>query len=47
MLATTVMQKERFDLSLDKYELHKVLKVSAWVARFINNCQKKIRKEGL
>ena len=28
------------DLLLDKYELHNILRVSAWVARFINNCQK-------
>ena len=41
MSATTVIPKERFDFSLDKYELHKVLKVSAWVTRFINNCRKK------
>ena len=30
ILATTVKLKDLFDLLLDKYELHKVLRVSAW-----------------
>ena len=40
ILATKVKQKDLFDLLLDKYELHKVFRISAWVTRFINNCQK-------
>ena len=30
ILATTVKQEDLFDFLLDKYELHKGLKVSAW-----------------
>ena len=37
----TVKQK---DLLLDKYDLHNVLRVSAWFTRFINNCQKIIKR---
>ena len=36
--ATTVELKDLFDLLLGKYELHEVLRVSAWVIRFISNC---------
>lgn len=39
MLATTVIQKERFDL-IRQVRVTQSIKVSAWVARFINNCQK-------
>ena len=45
ILAATVKQKDLFDFLLDKYEIHKVLRVSAWITRFINNCQK-IKKTG-
>ena len=34
ILATTVKQNDLFDFLLDKYELHKVLRVSAWITRF-------------
>ena len=37
----TVKQK---DLLLDKYDLHNVLRVSAWFTRFVNNCQKIIKR---
>ena len=33
ILATTVKQNDLFDFLLDKYELHKVLRVSAWITR--------------
>ena len=45
ILAATVKRKDLFDFLLDKYEIHKVLRVSAWITRFINNCQK-IKKTG-
>ena len=45
VLAATVKQKDLFDFLLDKYEIHKVLRASAWITRFINNCQK-IKKTG-
>ena len=37
-LATTVKQKDLFDFLLDKHGIHKVLRVSVWITRFINNC---------
>ena len=40
-----VKQKDLFYFLLDKYELHKVLRVSVWITRFINNCRK-IKKKG-
>ena len=45
VLATTVKLKDLFDLLLGKYELHKVLRVSTWVTRFISNCQKNGEKK--
>ena len=45
ILANTVKQKDLFDFLLDKYKLHKVLRVSAWITRFINSCQK-VRERG-
>ena len=29
-----------FDLILHKFDLHKALRISAWILRFINNCRK-------
>ena len=45
ILATAVKQKDLFEFLLDKYELHKLLRVSGWIRRFINDCQK-IKKRG-
>lgn len=45
-VTAAVKRNHFFDLLIHKYELHKVLRVSAWVTRNIGNCQK-IRKEGL
>ena len=47
ILAATVKQKDLFDFLLDKYEIHKVLRVSAWITRFINNSQKIKKTEPL
>ena len=47
ILATTVKLKDLFDLLLDKYELHKLLRVSAWLTRFISNCRKIKKTEPL
>ena len=40
MILTAAKPKDLFDFFLNKYELHKVLRISAWITRFINNCQK-------
>ena len=45
MVTATVELKDRFDLLLKKYELHKTLKVWAWVRRFIIICYK-FKKSG-
>ena len=47
ILATTVKRKDLFDFFLDKYELHKVLRISAWITRFINSCRKIKKREPL
>ena len=37
---TTVAIQDDFDLILHKFDLHKTLRISAWILRFINNCRK-------
>ena len=37
---TTVAIQDEFDLILHKFDLHKALRTSAWILRFINNCRK-------
>ena len=37
---TTVAIQDDFDLILHKFDLHKVLRISAWILRFINKCRK-------
>ena len=37
---TTVAIQDDFDLILHKFDLHKALRTSAWILRFINNCSK-------
>ena len=44
ILAATVQQKGLFDFLIDKHELH-ILRLSAWITRFINNCEQ-IKKRG-
>ena len=39
ILANTVETTSTFDTLLEKFELHKVLRVTAWVNRFIQNCR--------
>ena len=41
----TVEQKYLFNLLLDRFKLHKVLRVSDLVRRFINNGKKKKKKK--
>ena len=36
----TVEIQDDFDLILYKFDLHKALRISAWILRFINNCRK-------
>ena len=45
MLANTAEQKDLFDFLLDKYEAQKLLRISTWITRFINNCRK-FKKRG-
>ena len=45
ILTTTVKQNDFSDFLLYKYELHKVLRISAWVISLINNSQK-VKKRG-
>ena len=44
ILTATAKQNDSFNFLLDKYELHKVLKVSAWITRFINNFERNKKK---
>ena len=36
---TTVATQDDVDLILHKFDLHKALRISAWILRFINNCR--------
>ena len=38
ILVNTIETTNAFDKLLEKFELHKVFRVSAWVNRFIKNC---------
>ena len=38
---TTVEIQDDFDLILDKFDLQKASRISAWILIFINNCRKK------
>ena len=40
VFTTAIKQKYLFVFLLDMYELHKILRLSAWITRFINNCWK-------
>ena len=44
ILTATAKQNDSFNFLLDKYELHKVLKISAWITRFINNFERNMKK---
>ena len=37
---TTISIQDDFDLILHKFDLHKALRVSAWILRFISSCRK-------
>ena len=39
ILATTFKQEDLFGFLLDKHQLHKVLRVSAFITRFLKNCR--------
>ena len=38
ILAVTSVESDEFDQLLDKYDLFKVLRIGAWIQRFISNC---------
>ena len=40
IVITAVEIQDDFDLLLHKFDLHKALRISAWILRFINNCRK-------
>ena len=39
ILAVVATEKDEFDLLIGKYNLPKVLRIGAWVQRFIDNCR--------
>ena len=39
VLAVTFTEEDEFDQLLKKHELHKVLRIGAWIQRFITNCR--------
>ena len=46
-MITTVEGQYDFDLILHKFDLHKALRISAWILRFINNCRKSKKSDPL
>ena len=45
VLATTTEKTDDYHMTLSKHQLHKTLRVTAWISRFINNCRK-IKRTG-
>ena len=41
ILAVAIERKDEFDDVLEKHELWKTIRIMAWIARFIHNCQAK------
>ena len=41
ILAVTSVERDEFDQLLDRYDLFKVLRIVAWIQRFISNCRAK------
>ncbi len=39
ILATTTQVRDDFDQLLDAHDVHKVLRIGAWIQRFISNCR--------
>ncbi len=39
MLATSSPNQDEFDKQLESYRVGKVLRIGAWIQRFIRNCQ--------
>ena len=39
-MTTTIEKSDIFNNLLEKHELYKFLRITAWIARFLNNCQK-------
>ena len=44
ILAVATIEPDIFDELLDKYQLSKVLRIGAWIYRFISNCKKDSRE---
>ena len=42
-MTTTIEKSDIFDNLLEKHELYKFLRITAWIRRFLNNCQKSKR----
>ena len=40
IMTTTIEKSDIFNNLLEKHELYKFLRITAWIARFLNNCQK-------
>ena len=39
-MMTTIEKSDTFDKLLEKHELYKFFRLTAWIKRFVNNCQK-------
>ena len=39
-MTATIEKSDTFDNLLEKHELFKLLRITAWIKRFLNNCQK-------
>ena len=46
-MTTTIEKSDTFDNLLEKHELYKFLRITAWIKRFLNNCQKTKRSSPL
>ena len=40
IMMTTIEKSDTFDKLLEKHELYKFFRLTAWIKRFVNNCQK-------
>ena len=47
IMTTTIEKSDTFDNLLEKHELYKFLRITAWIKRFLNNCQKTKRSSPL
>ena len=46
-MTTTIEKLDIFNKLLEKHKLYKFLRITAWIKRFLNNCQKTKRSRPL